>query len=426
MMIDSGQGLMRVPLFAVLVLSFSSITSGLVAGSWERQRVGRHWSSEAQQIFEEHARGDRLGPNKIGDYVAEGGTVSISPAGEGRVLVAHLPASGALELTLVSPEAGGLKVGRSWTVAEGLMVGPDGRRVLTNKLALDWRKSNDKSPEFWYVDPWSWRLVRCRMSHSKEALHVSAYEVPWKRSGPESFDLNTPQVDLLWAEDSGVVHLVRTQRNGTFLYRFGPAEARWKTREVWQKGLMMPRLLAMPDDDLRIFGSRLSPQAGEMIAEVAAQSGGRSVVVDEANYVGGYVVVEDVAGRAHIIYQDHSLETGGATLRHTYEHSGSWHTETVAKVGKQGVDLDREPIRADLCPAACFDAAGNLHLSYFDFSADQVRHASNISGRWRSEMIAPAEAVSCTDVTVAEGKVFVAYGDVLERKVYLAVADMSE
>ncbi|MFO7958205.1 MAG: hypothetical protein R6X33_14050, partial [Candidatus Brocadiia bacterium] len=53
-------------------------------------------------------------------------------------------------------------------------------------------------------------------------------------------------------------------------------------------------------------------------------------------------------------------------------------------------------------------------------------HAFLTSGNWKSQLVAPAEAVSCTDVAVRGDRVYVAYGDVAERAVYLAVLGITE
>lgn len=407
---------------AILAIMIAAIVaSGCDNGKgWPRWRIGSHREAAVS------------GAAGTADCVAEAGTVSIGPVDEGRVLVAHLPASGALQLAVVSLREDGVEIIRSWDIEEGIAVGPARSRVLANKLALDWRKSGDIATDLWYIHPWTGQLVRCRVLKGGSGSHgwqheLSRYALPGQQRGAE---LSVTQTAIACSVTTPATHVVIGERNGksgpVSLHTFQPIEDSWRSRVIWPKYLGLPRI-AMGGSGLpRVFCLTHLASVPEAIVEVRPESEERLERVASGNYIGNYAVVTDTKGRAHVAYQDHSLATGGAVLRHVYEAGHSWEEEVIAEVGRRGVDLDQEPLRADLRPGVCFSDDGTLHVTYFDYSADVVRYASNASGSWKSQMVAPAEAVSCTDVAVRGDRVYVAYGDVAERAVYVAVLGIKE
>lgn len=81
----------------------------------------------------------------------------------------------------------------------------------------------------------------------------------------------------------------------------------------------------------------------------------------------------DAAGRLHIVYNPSGIVT------YATDASGGWTTQTVAS---------NEVIYGDALTAGiALDTAGKVHIAYYDYSARELRHATNASGPWVSEAI---------------------------------------
>ncbi len=109
----------------------------------------------------------------------------------------------------------------------------------------------------------------------------------------------------------------------------------------------------------------------------------------------------DSSGQIHISYYD---KTNG-DLKHATNATGEWVKETLDSSGNSG-----------LSSSIVMDLAGNLHISYLgdcSYSCKEIKYATNASGAWVTEIAKSApsgNSYSSTSIAViSSGTIYIAY-----------------
>ncbi|PLX96270.1 MAG: hypothetical protein C0621_02340 [Desulfuromonas sp.] len=125
--------------------------------------------------------------------------------------------------------------------------------------------------------------------------------------------------------------------------------------------------------------------------------------VDTAQEVGSYASLSTLAGTVNVAYYD----ALGKDLWFATNTAGAgdelWTPELVESVGDVGSYL-----------SSATDASGNVHLAYYDATAQDLKYATDATGSWVSEIVdATGDVGQFTSLALdAEGKVYIAYYDV--------------
>ena len=85
-------------------------------------------------------------------------------------------------------------------------------------------------------------------------------------------------------------------------------------------------------------------------------------------------MTHDAASHLHLVYAD---QFGTATMTYATNKTGSWIEEGV---GNRSEELTTRPVIA-------IDPAGNDHIAYYDSISNHLKHATNATGSWETELV---------------------------------------
>lgn len=88
----------------------------------------------------------------------------------------------------------------------------------------------------------------------------------------------------------------------------------------------------------------------------------------------GLSMTHDAASHLHLVYAD---QFGTATMTYATNKTGSWIEEGV---GNRSEELTTRPVIA-------IDPAGNDHIAYYDSISNHLKHATNATGSWETELV---------------------------------------
>ena len=120
-------------------------------------------------------------------------------------------------------------------------------------------------------------------------------------------------------------------------------------------------------------------------------------VVDNSPGVGRYASIAlNAAGKVHISYYNWI----NRDLKYATNATGVWVTETIDSAGGKYTSL-------------AIDIAGKVHISYYDWISNDLKYATNASGAWVTEAIDSFGSVGWyTSLALdARGKVHISYRD---------------
>jgi len=404
-------------LWALLCLALATCASCGRDEGWHLVTVASLTSPALEAQYAREARSvvaKNLWPYTLLDYLEDASFVQLTIGTQGRLFVVHCPADDGLDLTVLDRSHGTVRTGASWRLEEDVVFADGPRSLrLACKLAMTARVQ-DGALALWYVHPWSGKLVRWHFQLAPGRPSKSVYDVPWheplgSRVLFDSLDTSVrfgPHQQHLW-----LAHL--TKNGPTYLHLLDTGSGQWQSRKVSEAGLPDMQLVPGPSGEARVFF-----YADFAIRELANGNGEpRSRTLS----AGPFVVLADASGNAHLFYG--SFTPGaGELLLHRYESAEAWVEEQVDCLGVLGLERTREePIRPDLRLSACLDDSGAFHVAYFDFVGDVLKYATNRTSQWECETVAASEAIASTSIVAEDGFVAIAYADLAEQRVYLAV-----
>ncbi|MCL6582996.1 MAG: choice-of-anchor D domain-containing protein [bacterium] len=105
-------------------------------------------------------------------------------------------------------------------------------------------------------------------------------------------------------------------------------------------------------------------------AQAAVASSWQTFTIDSANNVGRYTSIAiDSSGRAHISYCNYTNDD----LKYATNASGSWQTFTLDSTGVVG-----------RYTSIAIDSSGQAHISYYNYTNGDLKYATNASGSWQT------------------------------------------
>ncbi len=111
-----------------------------------------------------------------------------------------------------------------------------------------------------------------------------------------------------------------------------------------------------------------------------------------------FSIAVDAAGFVHVTYYD----LDGGDLRYATNRYGSWSTQAVDTAGTVGATS-----------SLAVDAAGKAYVAYYDYSHDDLLYATNASGVWTQQTVASSGTVGVYSALAldADGKAHIVYVD---------------
>ncbi len=409
-------------IWLVCVLLATALGCGDGTGPWRLTAVAAI-SSPALERFHaadlaatpEYARGHM---HPFEDYLRQCTLVQVRGWGVDRLVVLCFPADDDLEVALLSYERQKIRRTGSWRIARAIASGPSGS-IIAGPPALLAQETAGRRFAIWMLDPWTQDLVRWQLAEDGRPSAPSFYSVPWQVDAGVVGQV-PGQAAAMWLDPAGdrLLAAASMYSGGTEVGVLDVPGRDWQGQWLW--GVEADQLAVMPrrGGGARLFCLSSVLGGWERVCEVA--DGVPHPVSSGMVFVLQFAAVAGPAGEAHILWVDTGRPS--APLSHAYEQEGGWVREEVAAA----VDIlitDGGPRgrAAYPHPSACFDSAGDLHVSYFDYGKGAVMHAVRRQGAWNVAELAAARDVAGTSICGAGDGVAVAYVDIHKRRVFVAV-----
>jgi len=139
---------------------------------------------------------------------------------------------------------------------------------------------------------------------------------------------------------------------------------------------VLPKTLWMAHDGAShlhlIYNGKLGAVTATYATNASSVWVNQSIGSDAAEYATSPAIAVDPYGNTHVAYYDAAT----AELKHVTNASGAWVTEVADNQGDVGRYV-----------SIASDTSGSMHLSYYDASNGALKYATNATGLWVTEIV---------------------------------------
>jgi hypothetical protein len=414
---------------AVIVLMSAFVAAGdgspVNAADWKVTSIANVGSDALRQEAKENEDSTAVN-GSYPELMAETASVALAGAGTGKAYAVVFPVEDALGAIALESRGGATEATGRLTIDPGPLMSADGQKFV-DKLAFAPSGRADGTLSVAYVHPGPLRLVVWKLQEAGHTGVQRSYALPWdgKNANPSrafyygaaAWDADRQKVHVAVARNRGATHMATLATDG----------GSWTSRLLSPETLVQPHLACPPGGGARLFyldnQRKIQPGNGLPMSLIyIAEFEGRPVDITdpmEPPFGTGYFVTVDAKGAAHIVYGGQVWS--GTRLLHWYESEGGWRREQLDYLKFASQELvDAEPVITDMRPSACFDRDGAMHIAYFDYVENVMKHATNQGGKWRIERVASAGGVASTSIIATDEGLMIAFVDVLDGKVLVA------